>query len=706
MNAVRILTLGALLISMSFFLSEATADDPDYEFRFDVPSDGSGSMDSNSTMDLKVEIENFITDPRHFKLDITNNNELMNSGLKAWWSHTGQDSLSSESTQLGDINVGNLSTVNGITVTVEASEEALSGTYDVDLKCEDKDDSDPETQQIIQLSVTVNQKTEVLLAFCNENCIEKYGRAESGSGIYPDEDSLGPRGTVDINGENTYLIEISNKGNSEDTLSLSLTGNEWETSLSEDSVTLEAFSSQIITLTVTTDDSVNYEDLDEVTVTATSGNNNAFDDTLNIATQVRVYGGLGLNVISQVSDGVEDCTCPGDEVTITFNILNQWSEGVNFKIDKKDWYRGTLGNTPQGWNFVSGKGSLDPFQDTSTSSSNGVKVTISSSASAGEVVTIILKATSLDEEIWIEREVEIRVEGSYDVRLIVTAPDLEDIECTGYCLPVGVQKSLSSYVKVVNHAKVNDLVTISADFTTGGEDWIITIPQPIAIEASGEKPLYISVQAPEDAIGTEATLKITVESGGDTTASDEATMTFTVTTVSAVSGPETDQLSEESDFPIDPIYLVSIVLIIGLGSAAVFGLQQKSKGAFGSSSQDTDDFSDEWAGMEDSGAAVPQMEPAQPATPPPVAPPQPQAPPQPGAVPPQPQAPPSTAAVPEQPPTPPPAAAPAAPMILTVTVPDGVTAGQQIQIKAPSGQLVNVKVPEGCGPGSQFKIQI
>ena len=30
-------------------------------------------------------------------------------------------------------------------------------------------------------------------------------------------------------------------------------------------------------------------------------------------------------------------------------------------------------------------------------------------------------------------------------------------------------------------------------------------------------------------------------------------------------------------------------------------------------------------------------------------------------------------------------------------------AGQQIQIKAPSGQLVNVKVPEGCGPGSQFK---
>jgi hypothetical protein len=68
---------------------------------------------------------------------------------------------------------------------------------------------------------------------------------------------------------------------------------------------------------------------------------------------------------------------------------------------------------------------------------------------------------------------------------------------------------------------------------------------------------------------------------------------------------------------------------------------------------------------------------------------------------PQPVAPPPVQA-PPQPVAPP----PAAPIILTVTVPAGVVAGQQIQIKAPTGQLVNVKVPEGCGPGSQFKIQI
>jgi hypothetical protein len=201
-------------------------------------------------------------------------------------------------------------------------------------------------------------------------------------------------------------------------------------------------------------------------------------------------------------------------------------------------------------------------------------------------------------------------------------------------------------------------------------------------------------------------LKIRVQSSGDESKYDEQTLTFSVNEASSTVGPETEKLSEESDFPINPIYLVSIVLIIGLGSAAVFGLSQRSKGAFGGSDELVDDFSDEWAGME-GAAPPPAAAPPQPQAPPPAAaPPQPQAPP-PAAAPPQPQAPPSMAAIPETAPPPEPVAPPAAaPTILTVTVPDGVMAGQQIQIKAPTGQLVNVKVPEGCGPGSQFKIQI
>ncbi len=674
MTGVRTLTLVTLLISISFFLGEATADEHEFEFRFDDPTDGSGDIDADSTLDLKVEIENLFTDPKDFQLDITNGNDLQSSGLKTWWSHDGQTALSSEATNLASVEVGKNGTIEGITVTIRATENALYGEYNVDLRCRDNDESDPETaEQIIQLTVNVNEKAEVSLVI-----------AEGGSS----------EGSVDVGGETTYQVQVNNGGNRQDTFNLVISSNDWDSSFSENSVTIDAFSNQIVTLTVSLESSADYGDSDKLTITATSGNSNDATDTLDLDTYVRVYYGIGLDAVSQSGSGE-----PGSTVTFNFRILNKWSESINYEIVKKDWYRGTPGNPPdQGWSFTDGTGTLDAFEEITTPSSSSVKVTISSSADAGEVVTIIVQAKVSDDNDnvgTIELEIEVRVEGEYNVQLVL--PQSDQIN-----LPTGQSFSISNYIQLKNFAKVNDLVTITASFEAGqGADWTLITPDPISIEASGEKPLFISVTAPDSAAGGQATLKIRAESGGDPSVYDEATLTFRVDTVASASGPETDQLSEESNFPVNPIWLVSIVLIIGLGSAAVFGLQQKSKGAFGGSEQSVDDFSDEWAGMENTGAAVPQTAPPPAAAPPP----QPQAPPPPAAAPPQPQAPPSTAAVPK-PQAPPPAAAPAAPMILTVTVPDGVMAGQQIQIKAPTGQLVNVKVPEGCGPGSQFKIQI
>jgi hypothetical protein len=295
-------------------------------------------------------------------------------------------------------------------------------------------------------------------------------------------------------------------------------------------------------------------------------------------------------------------------------------------------------------------------------------------------------------------EVEVRVEGNYNVQLLM--PGTNEISVNAEQLV-----PISSYIKVKNLAKVNDLIYVSAEWELGGNDWTLEIPQPISLASNAEKALFISVKAPEQDAGGQATLKIRVESGGDSSKYDEQNIIFRVNTAQDSSGPETEELGEESDFPVDPIWIVSIVLIIGLGSSAAFMLNQRSKGAFGGSGEQTEDYSDEWAGMEGGpSAAPPPMAPPQPQAPPPMAPPQPQAPP-PAEAPPQPQAPPPAEA-PPQPQAPPPAAAPAAPTVLTITVPEGVMAGQQIQIKAPSGQLVNVKVPEGCGPGSQFKIQI
>lgn len=39
---------------------------------------------------------------------------------------------------------------------------------------------------------------------------------------------------------------------------------------------------------------------------------------------------------------------------------------------------------------------------------------------------------------------------------------------------------------------------------------------------------------------------------------------------------------------------------------------------------------------------------------------------------------------------------------LQVTVPQGVSAGQMVQVQTPEGQMLQVQVPAGYGPGQQF----
>ena len=48
----------------------------------------------------------------------------------------------------------------------------------------------------------------------------------------------------------------------------------------------------------------------------------------------------------------------------------------------------------------------------------------------------------------------------------------------------------------------------------------------------------------------------------------------------------------------------------------------------------------------------------------------------------------------------------AAPTSMTITVPPGVVSGQVLTVTMPNGQVVNVQVPPGCPPGSQFTISV
>ena len=313
MSAVRNLTLATLLVAFSFFLTGASADDPDFEFRFDDPVDGSGNVDPESILALKVEIENLINDPREFELAITNNNDLQSNGLRAWWSNNGNDDMSSESQQIPAIDVGDSETLKGITVSIEATENALYGTYDVNLRCRDNDENEPsETEQLIQLTVNVNEKAAVSVTI-----------SEGGS----------EEGSVDINGETSYQVQINNDGNREDSISLGISSNDWDSSFSENSVTVDAFSSQVVTMTVASDSSVDYGDSDTLTITATSGNSGDSQGTLDITTYVRVHYGLGIEATAASASGE-----PGATVMFTFKILNKWSDSVNYEITFRKHY--------------------------------------------------------------------------------------------------------------------------------------------------------------------------------------------------------------------------------------------------------------------------------------------------------------------------------------------------------------------------------
>ena len=199
---------------------------------------------------------------------------------------------------------------------------------------------------------------------------------------------------------------------------------------------------QIVILTITTDDDVDFGDDDSVTLTATSQNDPNVDDDLSLTTQVRVHYGLEFSSTTNSVSGE-----PGATVSFNFKLVNKWSDSINYEIKKKDWYRGTEGNRPDGWSESAGSGTLDGFQETNSAR---FQVTISSGADAGEVVTIIVEAVATDDQGKGESvlmEVEVRVEGNYNVQLLV--PGASEINVNANQLV-----PISSYIKVKNLAKV------------------------------------------------------------------------------------------------------------------------------------------------------------------------------------------------------------------------------------------------------------
>ena len=280
-----------------------------------------------------------------------------------------------------------------------------------------------------------------------------------------------------------------------------------------------------------------------------------------------------------------------------------------------------------------------------------------------------VKAINPNEQAWDSEEL-IFEDNSQTVE-ISTPPSLRMESFTSSALDINEGQAVTFTVEIYNnggssatgliHLKQGNTVLTSSNFTVDGDSVTevkleYSVPQgydgELNVEASIDRNSVYPQLGPQDLL-------------------EDDTKTLTLNVKGTVILPESNT-EDSSGSLLIPLLAVFVLLV---GSAGAFFFYRRSQG-----SGNTDDvFGDpEMMASQETHMAPPQSEQTT------VAPPQPE----------------------QQPVAPPQPVPPAAPTLLSITVPPGVQPGQQIQIKAPDGRLVSVIIPEGLQPGAQFQVKI
>ena len=581
----RILLFLSLLCAAAALAPQASASDSVFQLNTEDPNDGYAEVDAGQFQNMTVRIMNENDDPREFELEVLNASDLNSEGLKVYWTHNGQEELSGNPTKIV-VSVSDNSEIVGIQLTIEANPNALYGNWPISLRAHDKDTTvDPDRQnRYLNLTIHVNEKRGVTVSVSDLSSTDL---------------------SVDVDSEASYTLQVQNTGNRQDTFNLDVGGGDWDYTLDTEQVTLDPGASELVGLVIETDSDVDYGDSESITIGATSVNRPTTGE-MDSTVYIRVFEGVLLDPVTSEKSGE-----PGAMVTFDFTVTNKWSEEVIFTLEKKDWYMGTIENKPSNWDFTdaSNDNTIDGFGTVTARA----RITIASDANANDVVTIIVKAYVGSGEP-AETEIDVRVEGDYDLRF-------EPLEISEFDVNVGTEIFLSAFLELTNTAKVSDEVLLEAEWTTGGDDWDLNIAGGSSWKyfAAGEtKKVYISVKAPPDSEGDFTTLRITASSGGDGLEKDNVELNFRVAAISGGGGGSgTINVGEEKELPIPIEVLVGTVLLIGLGASSLFFLTQRSKKTGGEEGAPDGAYSDEWGGVDTGAAAAPPATaPAAPAPPP------------------------------------------------------------------------------------------
>ncbi len=581
----RILLFLSLLCAAAALAPQASASDSVFQLNTDDPNDGYAEVNVGQFQNMTVRIMNENDDPRDFELEVLNASDLNSEGLKVYWTYNGQEELSGNPTKIV-VSVSDNSEVGGIQLTIEANPNALYGNWRISLRAHDKDTTvDPDQQnRYLNLTIHVNEKHGVTVFV---------------------SDSSSTNLSVDVDSEASYTLRVQNTGNRQDTFNLDVGGGDWGYTLDTEQVTLDSGASELVGLVIETDSDVDYGDSESITIGATSVNRPTTGEMVSTI-YIRVFEGVLLDPVTSEKSGE-----PGAMLTFDFTVTNKWSEEVIFTLEKKDWYMGTIENKPSNWDFTDA--STDNTIESFGTVTARVRITIASDANANDVVTIIVKAYVGSGEP-AETEIDVRVEGDYDLRF-------EPLGISEYDVNVGTEIFLSAFLELTNTAKVSDEVLLETEWTTGGDDWDLNIAGGSSWKyfAAGEtKKVYISVKAPPDSEGDFTTLRITANSGGDGLEKDYVELNFRVAAISGDGGGGgTINVGEEKVLPIPIEVLVGTVLLIGLGASSLFFLTQRSKKTGDEERTPDGAYSDEWGGVDaGTAAAPPATAPAAPAPPP------------------------------------------------------------------------------------------
>ena len=313
--------------------------------------------------------------------------------------------------------------------------------------------------------------------------------------------------------ELTYSIVVKNKGNGEDTVSLTLEGEKADWGSIVDEVELESGDSTTINLTVNIDDDAVVGDND-IVVRGTSEDNPSANDTGTVKVSVNKQFKIDVVVSSKSGD-------PGSTITYPVRFQNEGTGVDTFSV--------TIDDYPEGWavdpvsfqveNVPAGGEEIVNLSVSIRSGENNKAFTINLTASSDEaksetppkyVNTTVSIITIVNQEYWIDLSVENAADQIVDAT-------------------VGVPVSVDFDVK--NLGTGDDVVALSAEAPDGWTAVDFSNPY-VNVEEGGEETVTLSITVPENTAKDDYSLSVSGVSDcsgcGENGSKSKDTLTFTI----------------------------------------------------------------------------------------------------------------------------------------------------------------------------------